>query len=104
MGYCLNAFPENGIIEPLCLEFIETGDRLMSRRTKARKKAWEKELSSRQIMAEFMNSRRAGLLALINDSDATDEQRAQMICNLGDPVRVDHLGNFVRNEQQNNNH
>jgi len=67
----------------------------MSRRTKARKRAWQKELQHRRILAEYMNSKRARLLSLIDTVDPTPEQRRQMIENLGQPIAVNHLGDFI---------
>ena len=71
----------------------------MSRRTKARKKAWAKELDHRRNMVGYMNGKRMGLIRVINHhfqkGSIDQETRIKLIAELGPPREVNHLGDFV---------
>jgi len=67
----------------------------MSRRTKARKKAWAKELKLKKSVADYMNARREGLIAAINHAEISQDERDKIIASLGAPLEVNHLGEFV---------
>lgn len=67
----------------------------MSRRTKARKNAWAKELNHRELVASYMNARRDGLIASINNADISQDDRDRLIASLGAPLDVNHLGELV---------